>query len=82
MYAIRSYYGIWMYTSAIEAVNAILRGLKAEKASGESKLYDQNFNRYTELLYKLYDNAAYYLGTFELVSYTQTKEWSVSYNFV
>jgi len=68
---------IWMYTSAIEAVNAILHGLKAEKASGESKLYDQNFNRYTELLYKLYNNAAYYLGTFELVSYTQTKEWSV-----
>lgn len=68
---------IWMYTSAIEAVNAILSGLKAQNASGESTLYDENFKRYSDLLYKLYDNADYYLGTFRLVSYTQTKEWSV-----
>ncbi|RIJ48193.1 hydrolase [Maribellus luteus] len=68
---------VWMYTSAIEAVNAILHGLKAQKASGNAALYDANFNRYAELLYQLYDNAAYYMGTFELVSYTQTKEWSV-----
>ena len=68
---------IWMYTSSIEAVNAILHGLKALKDKGNATLYNQNFNRYTDLLFKLYDNADYYLGTFQLTSYTQTKQWSV-----
>jgi len=68
---------IWMYTSAIEAVNAVLHGLEAQKNHGNGALYDEHFNRYSELLYKLYDNADYYLGTFELISYTQTREWSV-----
>jgi hypothetical protein len=68
---------VWMYTSAIEAVNAILHGLKAHKEHGCTKLYNENFNRYTEVLHNLYKNADYYLGTFELVSYTKTKEWSV-----
>lgn len=68
---------IWMYTSAIEAVNAILHGLEAQKDHGNAALHNEHFNRYSELLYKLYDNADYYLGTFQLVSYTQTREWSV-----
>ena len=68
---------IWMYTSAIEAVNAIMHGLKIQKEKGDSELYDKHFNRYKELQYKLYENAAYYKGTFTLTSYTQTKEWSV-----
>jgi predicted alpha-1,6-mannanase (GH76 family) len=68
---------IWMYTSAIEAVNAILHALEAQKAHGSAALYDEHFSKYSTLLAKLYDNADYYLGTFELVSYTQTKEWSV-----
>lgn len=68
---------IWMYTSAIEAVNAILHALEAQKEHGNAALHDEHFGKYSELLYKLYDNAAYYMGTFELVSYTQTKEWSV-----
>jgi predicted alpha-1,6-mannanase (GH76 family) len=68
---------IWMYTSAIEAVNAILHGLKAHKDHGNAALYDQHFKKYSDLLYKLYDNADYYLGTFSLVSYTQTREWTV-----
>lgn len=68
---------VWMYTSSIEAVNAILHGLKAQKDQGSSTLYDQHFNRYTELLSKLYDGADYYLGTFTLTSYTQTKSWNV-----
>jgi predicted alpha-1,6-mannanase (GH76 family) len=68
---------IWMYTSSIEAVNAILHGLKAQKDHGKPALYDKHFSRYSDLLYKLYDNADYYLGTFRLVSYTQTKEWTV-----
>lgn len=68
---------IWMYCSAIEAVNAILHGLKAHNESGKAKLYEKNYSRYLALLSKLYDNADYYLGTFSLISYTQTKEWSV-----
>jgi hypothetical protein len=68
---------VWMYTAAIEAVNAILHSLKAHKESGNVALYDQHFNKYSELLSKLVDNADYYMGTFQLVSYTQTKEWSV-----
>ena len=68
---------IWMYTSAIEAVNAILHALKAQKVSVNNSLYDVHFKRYADLLYKLYEKADYYLGTFELVSYTQTKEWTV-----
>jgi predicted alpha-1,6-mannanase (GH76 family) len=68
---------VWMYTSAIEAVNAILHALEAHKENGNAALYDQHFNKYSTLLDKLVDNADYYQGTFELVSYTQTKEWSV-----
>ena len=68
---------IWMYTSAIEAVNAILNGLTAYKAHGKTELYNRYFTRYADLLHKLYDNADYYLGTFTLVSYTQTKAWTV-----
>src|SRR5690554_3567790 len=68
---------IWMYTSAIEAVNAVLHGLKSQKDHGNASIYDENFDYYADLLNKLYDNADFYLGTFELVSYTQTKEWSV-----
>lgn len=68
---------VWMYTSAIEAVNAILHALQAQKDHGNVSLYNEHFNKYSELLQRLYDNADYYLGTFQLVSYTQTREWSV-----
>lgn len=68
---------IWMYTSAIEAVNAILHGLEAQKEHGNAALYNEHFNKYAELLNKLYENADYYRGTFELTSYTQTNAWSV-----
>ncbi|NDV60322.1 glycoside hydrolase family 76 protein [Bacteroides sp. 519] len=68
---------IWMYTSSIETVNAILHGLKALKENGQADLYNQHFERYTQLLEKLHTHAAYYLGTFNLVSFTQTKEWTV-----
>lgn len=68
---------VWMYTSAIEAVNAILHALQAQKEHGSVSLYNEHFNKYSELLQRLYDNTDYYLGTFQLVSYTQTREWSV-----
>lgn len=68
---------VWMYGSSIEAVNAILRGLKTQKREGISELYDQHFERYTALLKQLYENADYYLGTYTLTSFTQTKQWTV-----
>lgn len=68
---------IWMYTSAIEAVNAILEALEEQKINGNTELHDEHFDRYSELLNELIDNADYYLGTFELTSYTQTREWTV-----
>ncbi|MDO5523103.1 MAG: hydrolase [Bacteroidia bacterium] len=68
---------IWMYTAVIEAVNSVLRSLKTHHEMGDTAFHNQHFNKYTQLLKALYDNADYYLGTFELISYTQTAEWSV-----
>lgn len=68
---------VWMYSSAIESVNAILHGLQVQKEHGNEELYDANYSKYSDLLAELYDNIDYYLGTFTLTSYTQTKEWSV-----
>lgn len=68
---------IWMYTSAIEAVNAIMHGLVALKDDGKPELYNANFARFNTLLDKLYSGADYYKGSFSLVSYTQTKSWTV-----
>lgn len=68
---------VWMYSAAIEAINAILHGLIEQKEHGNGQLYNANFTRYSNLLANLYESADYYLGTFTLTSYTQTKEWSV-----
>lgn len=68
---------VWPYTSAIEAVNAIMHALSAQKEAGDATLYDENFSRYAELLGKLYKGLQYYEGSFELISYTQTRNWSV-----
>lgn len=68
---------VWMYTSAIEAVVAIMNGLEAHRSLGDAKLHEDHFGRYATLLGRLYDNLAYYQGTFELKSFTQTREWSV-----
>jgi len=68
---------IWKYTSAIEAVNAVLHGLIAHREGGNATLYDDNFQRYADLLERLYENASYYKGTYTLTSFTQTREWSV-----
>lgn len=68
---------VWMYTSAIEAVNAILHGLQAEKEHGDGSLYKNHHTHFLDVLDRLYDNVDYYLGTFTLTSYTQTKEWTV-----
>lgn len=68
---------VWVYTSCIEAVNAVIDGLKTLRDRGDATLYDQHYSRYAELLDKLYLNAGFYRGTFTLTSYTQTREWTV-----
>lgn len=68
---------VWHYTSSIEAVNAVMHGLKALKEAGKPELYDQNFERYKELLAQLYNGLSYYRGTYTLTSFTQTRSWSV-----
>lgn len=68
---------VWMYTSSIEAVNSVLKSLKAQKEAGKSSLYDANFSRYSELLSKLVENLDFYAGTYTLTSYTGTNEWTV-----
>jgi hypothetical protein len=67
---------VWMYTSAIEAVNSIMESLKAMQKQ-VPELYANNYDRYKEILAKLYDNLEYYAGTYTLTSYTQTREWTV-----
>lgn len=68
---------VWMYTSSIEAVNAVLKGLQSAKEMGDSILYKEYFRHYTDILSKLYNGLDYYKGTYTLTSYTQTKEWTV-----
>lgn len=68
---------VWMYTAAIEAVNAILHALQVHGAQNSEGSYGAHAKRYRDRLVQLYDNLAYYRGTFELTSYTQTREWSV-----
>lgn len=67
---------VWMYTSAIEAVNSVLESLQEMKALVPN-LYAENYTRYEELLERLTDCVEYYAGSFTLTSYTQTKEWTV-----
>ena len=68
---------VWMYTSSIEAVNAILKALDADKAKGNTALYNANHDRYVQLLDKLIARLEYYSGTFSFTSFTQTRDWTV-----
>ena len=68
---------VWMYTAAIEATNAILHALRTHDTHGRPDWYHKHAARYLDRLAGLYENLAYYRGTFELTSFTQTREWSV-----
>lgn len=71
------YGSIWMYTSAIESVNAIMHALKENKSREGKMLNTQYFDKMEDLLANLYAGADFYLGTFSLTSYTQTKDWTI-----
>ena len=66
---------IWMYTSAVEAVVAIMEGLQLQKESGDASLYEKKFAHFSAWLEKLYEGAQFYKGTLTLTSFTQTATW-------
>ena len=68
---------VWMYTSSIEAVNAILAALEQQKAKGNADSYDRNFSKDAGMRSKRVSGLDYYRGTFKLVGFTQTRDWSV-----
>ncbi len=68
---------VWMYTSAIEAVNSILHALTDLKEAGYDSFYTNYFTTYSSLLDKLVDALEWYEGTYTLISYTQTRQWTV-----
>lgn len=68
---------VWMYTSAIEAVNAAMKAMSDLKDAGKPAIYNADWARYTTLLDKMISNLEYYAGTYSLTSYTQTKSWTV-----
>ncbi len=68
---------VWMYTSAIEAVNALLHGMAELKEQGNISLYNNNYDLYKKFLDELVANLEFYAGTYTLTSYTQTKEWTI-----
>ena len=67
---------VWMYTSAIEAVNSVMESLK-DMQKQVPDLYTAHYSRLEELLTKLYAGLDYYAGTYTLTSYTQTRQWRV-----
>ncbi|MGN0068287.1 MAG: glycoside hydrolase family 76 protein [Prevotella sp.] len=68
---------VWPYTAALEATNSVLEALEALKGTNPD-LYEQNHDRYVELLADLYTNLDYYRGRLTgLVSYTRTASWDV-----
>ena len=67
---------VWMYTSAIEACNAILEGLDCLAERGIQG-FEGCAERFTSYLDRLYEDLVWYEGTFTLTSYTQTREWTV-----
>lgn len=69
---------VWPFTAVIESVNSILEGLEAVKAKNPT-IYNDNHDRYVELLNNLYKYIKYYTGSFELTSYTRTTQWKGIY---
>lgn len=67
---------VWMYTSSIEAVTAIMKTLEIMKDQGDPSLYNEKFDGYSKILSDLYAGAQYYKGSFTLTSYTGTSSWS------
>ncbi|WEK37671.1 MAG: glycoside hydrolase family 76 protein [Candidatus Pseudobacter hemicellulosilyticus] len=68
---------VWEYTFALETVNAVLQTLNTHKEKGNTAAYNTHYQRYSNLLYKLFDNLDFYEGSYELTTFTQTRSWSI-----
>lgn len=69
---------VWMYTSTLEALNAVLAQLqKTPDWNVPNTYYNKCYTKYLNRLQNLYENLKYYRGSFELVSYTQDRKWTV-----
>lgn len=67
---------VWPYTAAIEAHCSVLEALELLR-DVEPDLYAQNHERFVVRLRQLYDNLAYYAGTYLLNSYARVARWTI-----
>ena len=68
---------VWPYTAALEAHCSVLEALEQLKDE-EPELYAENHDRFVARLKVLFNNLAFYAGTYKLNSYTQCqKSWTI-----
>ena len=67
---------VWPYTAALEATCSVLEALDAVRDDNPA-LYDEHHDRYVAQLRSLFDNLAYYRGTYRLFSYAHRGPWSI-----
>ncbi|MCR5179947.1 MAG: glycoside hydrolase family 76 protein [Bacteroidaceae bacterium] len=67
---------VWPYTAALEAHCSVLEALELLKEEAP-ELYDSTHDRFVTRLGVLYDNLAYYRGSYTLVSYASRRNWKI-----
>lgn len=67
---------VWPYTAALEAHCSVLEALEVLKEQAPD-LYADTHDRYVARLRVLYDNLAYYAGTYQLNSYAHVARWTI-----
>ena len=67
---------VWPYTAALEAHCSVLEALEALK-DVDTELYAETHDRYVTRLRRLFDNLAYYAGTYQLNSYARVARWTI-----
>lgn len=78
---------VWPYTAALEAHCSVLEALEAlktlspslapEQAAEIDALFEATHDRFVQRLRQLFDNLAYYAGTYQLKSYARVANWTV-----
>lgn len=67
---------VWPYTAALEAHCSVMEALTLMRES-QPGLYAAHYARFDTRLRNLFDNLAYYKGSFTLHSYAQVASWTV-----
>ena len=67
---------VWPYTAALEAHCSVLEALELLKEAAPD-LYADTHDRFVKRLHQLYDNLAYYAGSYALSSYAQRRYWTI-----